>query len=201
VSVAARPHERPLGRLLPLLLAGLLLAAAVAAILLVRATDPRPEGAAMRAALVAAAEGLPEEARAFPDLLSAYLVTAEGFAAAEGEFGTDPDLLDFAARIRAEAPATRDALAGLEGGAADLAETHAGLRAALVQGLDHVGTPDERFVQAVLPLQDAIAAIAALELATEPPEPLRLEAEDARLEASSAAAALRRWLAETSHSH
>jgi hypothetical protein len=184
----------------PLAIVAVILLVATASAFYIRSTDPRPAGMAMRDLMGAAVN----RASARADLaLSAgrspaeiYQVLATDLAEAELAYGSDPDLLDYARRV----PLRPAMQMGNPADAESLAALHAALMTQLELGLSHVGTPDDRFVRVMQPLEAAIAELGRLGDPTSPATAFR-SSDAATLYAANGAAALSRWSESAGHSH
>jgi hypothetical protein len=177
-----------------------ILLGAAASAFYIRSTDPRPAGMAMRDLMSAAVDRASMQASlALSEGRSPaepYRLLAMDLAEAELAYGSDPDLLDYAGRV-----ASRPALqAGSPADAESVAALHAALMAQLELGLSHVGTPDDRFVRVMQPLEAASAELGRLGDPTSPASAFR-SSDAATLYAASGAAALDRWSENTGHSH
>lgn len=178
----------------------IILLGAAASAFYIRSTDPRPAGMAMRDLMSAAVDRASTQASlALSEGRSPaeqYHLLATDLADAELAYGSDPDLLDYAGRVSLR-PAMQT---GRPAGAESLTALHVALMAQLELGLSHLGTPDDRFVRVMRPLEAAIAELGRLVDPASPTTAFR-SSDAATLYAASGAAALSRWSESAGHSH
>jgi uncharacterized protein (DUF305 family) len=183
----------------------------VGAVLAIRNTDPRPAAAEIRTSFRAVATGLGQVTvsadtdHSFGTLLAAYRSAAVAMAPLQLKFGTDPDVRAFAERIMATGAGVVPEPAAAEGsedeGVAALVQAHGMTAAAIKAGAEHIGTPDEQFVQAMLPLYEGTVALAEVELALGRDAGMRAVAADVVLLEKSAVGSMKNWLGSNEHAH
>lgn len=184
--------------LLPIANVALVLAIVVASALYVRSLDPRPAGLTMANEMKAAVEALQAELGSSRDaevLGAGYTALAKRLAQVELSYGRDADLLAYAKRV-----AERPALTLARMTASDPGAIHDSLMADLTRGLAHVGSPDDRFVEVMLPLETALAELGRTNDPQRPATAFR-SLDTATLLAASGAAALDKWRNATAHAH
>lgn len=183
-----------------LALMGLLLAGLLGGVAYMNATDPRPAGLAMQAALTGEIakwkQSLPAEAN-FEARAESYLGLAQGFARAELAHGGDADLRDYAQRLLARPAPAGDAAPDR----AALDALHTQLATQLDIEVRREGeAPDQRFVDIMLPLETAMAELGRLADGTRPASALRT-ADEGTLMAASAVKVLGSWTDGSGHQH
>lgn len=182
-----------------LALMGLLLAGLLGGVAYMNATDPRPAGLAMQAALtgeIAKWKSLPAE----PNLearAESYLGLAQGFARAELAHGSDADLRDYAQRLLARPEIT----GSVAPDRAALDALHTQLATQLdIEARREGEVPDQRFVDIMLPLETAMAELGRLADGTRPASALRTS-DEGTLMAASAVKVLGSWTDGSGHQH
>ena len=182
----------------PLAIVALVLAGLVGGAFYMRSIDPRPAGYAMQDAIKAEISKLEDkrDVMTFRALAANYTELARGFARAELQHGADPDLRTYAQRLLERvAPEGVGELAE-----ADLGALDADLRKQLDQASRHVGTPDDRFVEIMLPLERALAELGRLADPAAPASAFHV-ADISTLMSASGAIVLEAWTGKSAHSH
>lgn len=183
----------------PLVFALVLVATGVGAALYMHGLDPRPAGREMQARVQVALTEMQRQVTpnsTATAMVRSYADFARQIALIQIEYGSDPDLIRQAHLILLR-PAP---VAGKEPDQKILQELHMNLVSSLALSVGHVGTPDDRFAETLLPLETASAELGRLVAPEKPPTALRAR-DPATLMAASSALAVRGWLKESAHSH
>lgn len=182
-----------------LAIVALVLGGIFAGALYMRSLDPRPANAAMQEQLAAALDGM-KTGTADPvtqeQLAESYTALARTVANIGLAYGQDTDMLAYARHV-IDRPALQLAR---QVPAAELTTLHRDLLVGLDLAVAHVGTPDDRLFEFMLPLERAMAELGRLGDSKMPASALRAS-DPATLMAASAAYALEGWGRGSGHTH